>query len=195
MRGRCGRSPRGHGGAGPPGRHGPRQQDRGCSHFLPVNLASVHVSHGLFGVSRVLKLYVGEAPRQVAVRAVGGQLDTLHGPVAAKDLQQVVACHVARQPAHVDLAGTRGRGRPLTPAAATARGIGGGSAATSSSSSTTPSSPSTTSSSACSTRRLGGGGSGALLLYGLGCGRSGRLFLYRPGHAVAAPAGGHGRGT
>lgn len=128
MWGRCGRSPGWHGGARPPGGHRSRQQDRGRRHFLPVNLASVHVAHGPLGVGRVLELDVGEPPRQVAVGAVGGQLDALDGPVAAKDLQQVVACHVARQTPHVDLAGARRRRSALATAAAaaSARCVGGG---------------------------------------------------------------------
>ena len=69
---------------------------------------------GLRRVIGVLVLDVREAARELRVAAVGRGVDAAHRPVHGEDLHDVLARHVARQPADVQLAGARRRRwRPL----------------------------------------------------------------------------------
>ena len=77
-------------------------------------LTSIHVFESLLGVVGRHVVDVGEAPRQVRVHAVAGDVDALHRAIDGEDLHQVLLVHVARQLPHVEPRGLGG-GSTLAP--------------------------------------------------------------------------------
>lgn len=86
-----------------------RNQDRGRRYLLPVDLAPVHVFHGVLGLVGGRELHVSVPPPVVRMHVVFGELHVLYDAVRAEYLHDVLAVHGAGQPADMDLRRSRGR--------------------------------------------------------------------------------------
>lgn len=91
----------------PPGRHRTRfrnQNGSGCD-FLPVDLAPIHVFHGVFRLVGRGEFHVAVHPSQVRVDVVLGEFHVFYCTVGAEDFEDVVLVDGSCEAADVDFRG------------------------------------------------------------------------------------------
>lgn len=81
----------------------------GSTHLLTINLTAIHVLDCLFSIIRRLKVNVSVSARELGVIAIRRHFDRLHGAVDGEYLHDMLAVHVAREMADVDLGRLRCR--------------------------------------------------------------------------------------